>query len=207
MLTRRCAGCGFVVGSLLILLSPGGRPLLALTEGHAQKAEQGNPEEPTPAEPAEGEPPGGSFAKLIDWLGRFHPPAVHFPIALLTAAAVAELLRLATGKPAFDAAARYCLWFAALTAVPAGILGWFAGGFHLADGSWVMAAHRWLGTSTVLWAVLVLVLSEVSRRRPDHKRSLRWARAGLLIGGGLGLITGFFGGAVVNGLDHYTWPP
>ena len=34
----------------------------------------------------------GFFAKLIRWLGRFHPPAVHFPIALLTAAAVAEIL-------------------------------------------------------------------------------------------------------------------
>ena len=104
------------------------------------------------------------FLRETDPLAReIHPPAVHFPIALLTAAAVAELLRMATGKPAFDAITRYCIWFGTLTAVIAGALGWCAGGFRLTDPSWVLMTHRWLGTSTVACAGLVLLLSEASR--------------------------------------------
>ncbi len=77
---------------------------------------------PAPAEPAEeSETPKVFFEELIRWLGKFHPPAVHFPIALLTAAAVAGLLRMATGTPTFDAIARYWVWFGALTAVVFGL--------------------------------------------------------------------------------------
>jgi hypothetical protein len=63
--------------------------------------------------------------------------------------------------------------------------------------------HRWLGTSTVACAGLVLVLTEVSRR-PDRRRTRMWFRVTLLIVAALVLVTGFFGGAVVSGLDHYT---
>jgi uncharacterized membrane protein len=70
---------------------------------------------------------------LTHWLGKFHPPSVHFPVALITAAAVAEMLRMATRNPAFDIVSRFCICFGALTAVTAGILGWFLGGFRLTD--------------------------------------------------------------------------
>src|SRR5262249_182033 len=55
-------------------------------------------EEPTSTARPEPEPPGSSSPALIGWLGKFHPSAVHFPTKLLTAAAVAELQRLASGK-------------------------------------------------------------------------------------------------------------
>jgi mono/diheme cytochrome c family protein len=47
-----------------------------------------------PVEPAEVEPQG--VEQLIGWLGS--PAVVHFPIALLTAAAAAELLRMVSGR-------------------------------------------------------------------------------------------------------------
>ena len=75
-------------------------PALAPTMGDSRQGEQ---EGRALAEPPEAEAPRSFFEKLARWLGKIHPPAVHFPIALLTAAAVAELLRMATGKPAFDA--------------------------------------------------------------------------------------------------------
>jgi mono/diheme cytochrome c family protein/uncharacterized membrane protein len=162
-------------------------------------------DESTPAEPAQGEPPRGFFEKLIFWLGQSHPAAVHFPIALLTAAALAELLRLVTGKTAFEAISRFCVWFGTLAAVGAGTLGWFAGGFHLTDASRALMTHRWLGTATVACAGLVLVLTEVSRR-PDRRRARLGFRAALLVVAVLVLATGYFGGAVVFGLDHYSWP-
>jgi mono/diheme cytochrome c family protein/uncharacterized membrane protein len=162
-------------------------------------------EAPPGAEPLGVEPPKTFLAKLIRWLGKFHPPAVNFPIALLIAAAAAELLGIATGKPAFDAITRYCVWFGALTAVGAGTLGWFLGGFRLTDASWVLMTHRWLGTSTVVCAGLVLVLSEASRR--SERRGTRICfRAALFAIAALVSVTGFFGGAVVFGLDHYSWP-
>jgi uncharacterized membrane protein len=153
----------------------------------------------------EAKPPSGFFVKLIRWLGKFHPVTVHFPMALLTFAAVADLLRVATGKPAFDAISRYCVWFGTLTATVAGTLGWFLGGFRLTDASWVMMTHRWLGTSTVVSAGLVLLLSEVSHH-PGHRGARICFRVNLFVVALLVSVTGFFGGAVVFGLDHYTWP-
>jgi uncharacterized membrane protein len=147
----------------------------------------------------------GFSEKLMGWLGRFHPAVVHFPIALLTAAALAELLRIATGKPAYDAVTRYCVWLGALSGVVAGGLGWFLGGFVLNDASWVMLTHRWLGTSAVSCEGLVLILSEMNRRS-NRCRIRMWFRVTLFIVATLVLVTGFFGGAVVYGLDHYSWP-
>jgi uncharacterized membrane protein len=166
---------------------------------------EGGPEESRPTDLPQAKPPRGFLEKLVGWLGRFHSPVVHFPIALLTAAAVAELLRLATGRPAFDDVSRYCVWFGALTAVVAGVLGWFWGQFRLTDASAAMMTHRRLGTSTVAGAVLVLLLKEVSRR-PDCGRGRMWFRLTLLVVAGLVMATGFLGGVVVFGADHYAWP-
>jgi uncharacterized membrane protein len=130
---------------------------------------------------------------------------VHFPIGLLVAAALAEALFLVKGRTLFDAAGRGCVSFGALGAVPAATLGWFLAGPRLTDSDWILAAHRWLGTSTAAWAVLVLILSEVSRRpgRPDRGAF----RLALLLNAVLVLATGFFGGALMHGLDYYAWPP
>jgi mono/diheme cytochrome c family protein len=57
------------------------------------QTEQEGPRRP---ETEEVQPPTTFLGKLIRWLGGFHPPAVHFPIALLTAAVAAELLGIAT---------------------------------------------------------------------------------------------------------------
>jgi hypothetical protein len=48
---------------------------------------------------------------------------------MLVAAALAEILFGAAGRPVFDAANRFCLWFGALAAVLTGTLGWFLGAF------------------------------------------------------------------------------
>ena len=73
------------------------------------------------------------------------------------------------------------------------------------DPSWVMMTHRWLGTSTVVCAGLVLVLSELSRR-PDRRRTRMVFLIAVLTLAVLVSVTGFFGGAVAYGLDHYAWP-
>jgi uncharacterized membrane protein len=144
-------------------------------------------------------------SKLIRWLGNFHAPSVHFPIALFTAAALAELLRMATGAAGFDPISRFCVWLGAISALAAAVLGWFMGGFRLSDPSWVMTTHRWLGTTIAAASPVVLFLSERSRS-PERRRTLFVFRAALFVLAGLVSAAGFFGGAVVFGINHYAWP-
>jgi mono/diheme cytochrome c family protein/uncharacterized membrane protein len=165
----------------------------------------GDKEREASAGPGESKPPRGRLGKLIRWLGKSHPATVHFPIALLTAATVSELLRIVTNRPTLDAVTRYCVWFGAVTAALAGSLGWFLAGFHLTDGSWVLTTHRWLGTSTVASAGVVLALCEASQYPARHRTRICF-RVMLFAEALLVSVTGFFGGSVVYGLDHYAWP-
>lgn len=149
-------------------------------------------------------PPEEFGRKLIRWLGKFHPPAANFPVALLVAAAVAELLWMVRRNPLFDNASRFCLWFGALAAVVTGTLGWFMGGFRVADPDWTMTVHRWLGTATDLCALVTLALSEIGRRTGNT--AVRTAFRVLLFTVALMVLaTGFFGGAQIYGLHHYDW--
>jgi uncharacterized membrane protein len=151
------------------------------------------------------QPARGFGTKLIDWLGKLHPPASHFPVALLVAAALAELLGIVTGRSLFEGAVRYCLWFGALGAVLTALLGWFMGGFQVADRSGLLTLHRWVGTAVAIGASLALVLGERSQRLPD-KRGARLAfRIGLLIVALLVVSAGYLGGAMIYGLHHYQW--
>ncbi len=147
-------------------------------------------------------PPPAGMAKLIGWLGKFHPAVVHFPIALLIAAAIAEVLFTWTGKLLFESARHYCLWFGILGAVGAGTLGWFFGGFELVDKNWLLTTHRWLGSSTVACSIL-LGLAEWSRVKYGTGRM--GLRLLLLLAVILVSATGFFGGAMLYGLDQYAW--
>jgi uncharacterized membrane protein/mono/diheme cytochrome c family protein len=162
-------------------------------------------ERPTRANPRAVRTPKSQSGKLIVWIGTFHPPSVHFPIALLTAAAVAELLRIAAAHLTFDAVTRVLVWFGAITAVVAGVLGWFLAGFRLTDPSRLMTAHRWLGTTTVACASLLLMFSELSRR-PGRYRSRLGFRMMLLLVAILASVTGYVGGAMVFGPDYHNWP-
>jgi mono/diheme cytochrome c family protein/uncharacterized membrane protein len=184
------------------------RSLVARVRAFASPADRSGQEldEPAPPGPSEAEPVSCFIEQLTHWLGNFHPATVHFPIALLTAAAIAELILMVRSKPEFAIVARFCLWLGTLTALVAAILGWFLVGFPAGDDSWVLTTHRWLGTATVIGAGSGVVLMEVSQR-PGRLRTRTWYRAALLVMVALVLLTGFLGGVVVFGFDHYSWPP
>ena len=78
-------------------------------------------------------------------------------------------------------------------------------GFRFSDASWVMMMHRWLGTVTVGCAVLVLLLSELSRHPGRHRTKILFGVT-LCVAAILVSVTGFFGGAVVFGLNYHAWP-
>lgn len=149
----------------------------------------------------------GLLMHFIGWLGKFHPPSVNFPIALMMAALIAEVLFMATGRPLFDAAGRFTVWFAIVGTIGAVTLGWFFGGFKLVDDDWIMTTHRWVGTAAGLWAFVLAWFAGKewtgSARNPARSRS--GYRVALLVGTALVSANGFFGGALMYGIDHYLW--
>jgi plastocyanin len=146
------------------------------------------------------EPPSG-WHHFVRWVGHFHPPITAFPIGLTLSAAAAEALFLLGRKPWLEGAARFCVLLAGLAAAVTAPLGW---AFAVGHGrSWVLETHRWLGTIGAVWLVVLLVISEVSRRRPGGWRTLY--RAGLFLAVPAVGATGFFGGAMVYGLHAYDW--
>lgn len=148
------------------------------------------------------------------WLGNFHPAMASFPIALLVAGGVAELLLVFDKKPPLlmfgekrplASISRFCLWFAVLTGAVTGILGWLFAGFDITNRPELLQTHYWLGSSTVVWAGIVLFIGEFRFRR--DRPGLRVVyRLALLLAILLVLATGFYGGAMIYGPDHYQWP-
>lgn len=170
---------------------------------------------PDPAEPAEPSHDAAihdhdkdhdKASPLLAWLGKLHPPATHLPIGLLVGALIAEVGLVLTRKDLFRHAASFCIVVAAMGAVGAATLGWFNGGLALVDDDWVQTTHRWLGTSTAILSVLTcLVLARTSRGAPDHTPSRSSLRVMLVITVVMVSATGFFGGSLIYGLDHYAW--
>ncbi|MCC6906641.1 MAG: hypothetical protein IT430_01755 [Phycisphaerales bacterium] len=147
---------------------------------------------------------GTGLWPTLKWIGKFHPATVHFPIGLLLAAFIAECLFIATRRQWFDEAGRFCLWGGAIGAVVAALLGWLFGGIQLVDEDWLLTTHRWAGSGTALVSVIVLALSERLRwRHPGMSRG--WLRMSLAAVALLAAAAGYFGGALVYGLNHYSW--
>lgn len=146
--------------------------------------------------------PKSNLPEPLAWFGRFHPPLTHFPIALLTVAAVGELLLMRTRAVYFDHAVHFSVWFGSIGALGAATLGWLFAGFRLVDDEWPMTAHRWAGTATALLAAILLVLLQRASRGTASRRTFRTA---LFSGAALVGATGFLGGALLYGLDHYSW--
>ncbi|MCB9838187.1 MAG: hypothetical protein H6813_02515 [Phycisphaeraceae bacterium] len=145
-----------------------------------------------------------SRPRILTWLGKFHPPSTDLPIGVLLGAALAEGLFIVSKREMFRSAAAFCVLLAAVGAATAVPLGWFNAGFALVDDDWVQTTHRWLGTSTALLTLLTLVLLISSSRSEKPSARLRF-RVALFASAGLVGVTGFFGGALGYGIDHYAW--
>lgn len=147
----------------------------------------------------------GERSRLAAWVGKFHPPATHLPIGLLIGAAIAELGMVTSRNTWFRHAAGFCLALGTVGAIIAATLGWFNGGFVLLDDDWVQATHRWLGTSTAGLSLLSLVLFARAARPGASSGAVVAYRVVLLVTASLVSATGFFGGALVYGINHYAW--
>lgn len=143
--------------------------------------------------------------KLVVWFGKLHPLATHLPIGLLFGATIAEILLIVTRREHFRHASAYCVGLGAIGAAVTATLGWFNGGFVLVDDDWVQLVHRWLGTIT---AVLTIVTGAFLLRtlRPGGEPVSRITfRVSLFVTTAFVGATGFFGGALIYGINHYAW--
>jgi uncharacterized membrane protein len=123
---------------------------------------------------------------------------VNFPVGLLVAGAIAELVVIFTGQSLFRYATRYCVWFGVISAMVAATFGWVFSAEQ--PSTWILKVHRWLGTATAAWSLSLLVLAEVTYRSRRENVLLAF-RSALLVAAMLVMTTGVFGGAMVYGID------
>ena len=154
---------------------------------------------------AGGEPEG--LSRAIQFAGRFHPLAVHFPIALILAAVLAEFLLFVTGRRGFSEAGHFAVVTGALGAIAAITLGLASAAYASYSGKYAdtLALHRGLGIAAGAFAVLAAVLSALSRREKASPRLVWVYRGALLIAAALVGVAGHLGATLVYGFDLLKW--
>ncbi|HEX8444957.1 MAG TPA: DUF2231 domain-containing protein [Allosphingosinicella sp.] len=138
--------------------------------------------------------------RLADWVGRTHPFAVHFPLALFPVAWVALLLvRRRKGRP--EDTLRALVVVAGAAAAGAALLGWINAGWSLSDADPLLRAHRWLGTLIgLLGAALGMWAWRQGPAIGSRAMSLSLGAITLAL-----LVQGWLGGALIHGMDHLNW--
>jgi len=149
---------------------------------------------------------------MLEALGRLHPIAIHFPLALLISGGAlslcARLVRREDTQNALQAAAIWNFWIGAMSLGPALLTGWAAYQTvaHDAPSHAAMTLHRnWaLATSGVF-----IVLAAFAWRGRDKRWPSGWLMGSvLLVGLSLLVSTGFRGGELVfrHGLGVQSLP-
>lgn len=137
--------------------------------------------------------------RLLDWLGRTHPVIVHFPIAFFPAALFTAIV--GRRRPAFAAPVQFLVVAGGILAPVSALLGWFSGGFALVDADPLVTVHRWLGSAIGLGGLL---LAAWAWRRPSEDRSSAMILALAAMTAAI-VVQGWFGGALVHGIEHLHW--
>lgn len=144
----------------------------------------------------EGEAAKSWSSRLVDWIGRTHPFAVHFPIALIPIAWIGLIFDRRRGDT--EPLIRSLIVVAGTSSAVAGALGWLNGGAILSDGDPLLMWHRWLGTALGLAGGGMAIWSWL-RPSAAHSRAMVWALGATTL---ILLIQGWIGGALVHGIDH-----
>ena len=113
--------------------------------------------------PLHAPPDGHDRSELTQFIGRFHPLAVHLPIALLLLVPLLELGGLTKRWGQLAASAEFVLYIATAAAVAAAALGWlhaWSGGY---EGP-LVTRHMWGGVSLAIAGVLCCFFRPWNRR-------------------------------------------
>lgn len=139
--------------------------------------------------------------RLVDWLGRWHPSVVHFPIALFVVAGALEAWAVARRRPAMLETTRVLVALGALGALAAVTLGWMAMGWNLAEDDPLETAHRTLGSAIAALALASWWASNRFLRRRGRAAGVLYGS--LLVATVMAIaVNGYLGGALIHGADH-----
>jgi mono/diheme cytochrome c family protein len=154
-------------------------------------------------EPASTSADAPQISRTLRLVGKFHLLLIHFPIALLVAAGVAEVVSAVRRSNVPSLAVRFCLSLAAVAVVPTVVLGWIHAGSGYGAGSPdLLLTHRWLGTATGVCVIGTAVWAESDARRGRRSRGFRTA---LTAGIALVIAAAHVGGLMVHGGDFLEW--
>lgn len=147
-------------------------------------------------------PDGNERAEWLQFIGRFHPLAVHFPIALILLVPILELAGRNHRFSYLRLSASFVLGLATLGATTAAILGWCLGRSGGYSGS-VVTQHMWGGISLAAVCWVCWVCCMLRARSSEPRLGFVYA---IVLATGVGLVgwTGYRGGQLSLGEDHLT---
>ena len=132
-------------------------------------------------------------------VGKFHPLLVHFPIALVLAAAGSELVAIRTQRARWRAVAVTNLRAGAVMGAFTLIAGWVLATAPFVEATPSLALHRWTGVAA---ATVTLGAAAASKRSEVQSgRALVVYRSALFAAAALVAIAGHLGAALVWGPD------
>lgn len=134
------------------------------------------------------------FQRLYEWMGRFHPLIVHFPIAFFPAALFTAIV--GRRRPAFSAPVQFLVVAGGIFAPIAAAAGWLAG--MTADPEPILTYHRWLGVAVGIGGA---ALGIWAWRRPWEDRGAGMILALTIMTAAIA-VQGFMGAALTHGLEH-----
>ena len=141
--------------------------------------------------------------QFMRFLGRLHPAATHFPIALLILAAMAEVGNIFRRDHRHSNFALTCLVIGTLGAAVAAWFGWINAD-HEPHGKGLTNLifwHRWVGIGVVVFAAISLAARIADRMRPSDT-AIHTYRGTILGAALLVSVSGYLGGEIVFGSNH-----
>ena len=133
------------------------------------------------------------------FIGRLHPLLIHFPIALVIAAAVAEIAAMVTKDGGWRTLAVGNVRAGGVFALVATIAGWRLALAPEMELSPLLEWHRWLGTVAAGSALAAALATGGVHRR--SAAGVRIYRIALFAAGMLVAVTGHIGGLLVWGAN------
>ena len=148
---------------------------------------------------------GDFFAAIPRFVGRTHPMVVHFPIALLTVAAIVEVVRVAQRRTLLSPTVLICLLFATLGSAHSVAAGWLNASHEPHSGvEDLLETHRWVGIAAGVLSLFGLGLYWCALRKPFPAGRVNRAVATVVIIAGAGVVglAGHLGGSITYGEDY-----
>jgi mono/diheme cytochrome c family protein len=140
-------------------------------------------------------------SRALLWFGRFHLLAIHFPIALVIAAAIGEFSSAWRRSRVQLQCVSFCVRLAAVAAVPTVVLGWlYAAAGNGAASPQLLTLHRWLGTTNGACIIAAAIGCELDRRRGRRGRLFQFFITLAVL---LTVATAHFGAMLVHGTGFF----